>query len=1170
MFSHLQLCVRKGQVPRTNAELGRLLSLVCKEPAEFGPLMMSLPPPSLPDLPSGQTAAPEGRLHALLTPRDWLGLTLLAESLKQVSDGMRSLQDTAKDDPLHDLLPAIELDSRGIAPLPLAWTALHAPEYTPDVFAAAAVSGRLPWMLALFLGVKLQAGVKVPCVALPLLRCVTSAVTTPGSHLATPGNLAMLVCSVADTVQQLYCPAAANHAAAQAGLPKENLTSDFVPKELMQPLVFLLGKWAPALAVWVLKQAAAAPKAAARAHQQGSYRAHVPEARQGPAPHWVSASREAWMEAAFPLCLSCMLAMLNTARQHQLLRPHHVTNTTHSLMQLLCLAAPLLASTDSPAQLQALLSEPAADGPLLLPGVPACAREALLAHQVTPFEKDLRELLHDEDINVDEAAYGLGVSALDEEPAAGSTGAAQPSPAELARKAFAEISQPFKAPGQQAEAPGTGDDSASGSSSGEDDESVSGSDSAGEGEDDGAAPPAASTAPAADGEEDSMEEGEVEEHGSVPGPAAEIESEEEGEVVQAPSKRPRIDGGERHRCGMADVYAHEEAGEQRALVQRSYRALKAWFRGNDALKEKYGSLPTFWQEFIGWEHERRVWKRFLASQDGVELPDSDDEGSTPAAATSGPAVEDSTAGQAIDEPREDGQAEATAQEAPAVAESQARKPRKRSRFGPANTNVGGGDAGAASAGATAGSDGVAAASKSETLTSSTPEAAAAPPAAKKRRRRFASKDAVDETLDKLVAFAQSARFRALASSGPGGVITITEEADAICGDGGLKEFLSKEAARKSKHPAVQHLRALMPAGAPAGEAAAEAGKAAARKLQIQRELAELNEALTDIPATIKRMRAGRRTNTLEQRLEAEVNEKKAALMEELLDVDPAMARMKAAGLIAGPAKKEKPSRKLYIPLDEHPDYNFMGVLIGARGANQRRIETETGCRVSVRGQGTARPGKMVDMDSINEPMHVWIQGDTEEAVEAAAAKVSELLIPRYDEEWKEEQMKQVAIINGTYKKTSIVAVELPKMNYSMASELDKILDTVGEGAAKQEARLKYGKQVAGLDALPDEEEDGDGDDEGFKAYMAELGGKGPAPQSQAGPDADVGAAKAAEAPVLTSAPPVSTTPATSTTTSATTVAAAAPAQPIAVPWSMPSLEQQRASRRGPYPTRLRP
>ena len=544
MFSHLQLCVRKGQVPRTNAELGRLLSLVCKEPAEFGPLMMSLPPPSLPGLPSGQTAAPEGRLHALLTPRDWLGLTLLAESLKQVSDGMRSLQDTAKDDPLHDLLPAIELDSRGIAPLPLAWTALHAPEYTPDVFAAAAVSGRLPWMLALFLGVKLQAGVKVPCVALPLLRCVTSAVTTPGSHLATPGNLAMLVCSVADTVQQLYCPAAANHAAAQAGLPKENLTSDFVPKELMQPLVFLLGKWAPALAVWVLKQAAAAPKAAARAHQQGSYRAHVPEARQGPAPHWVSASREAWMEAAFPLCLSCMLAMLNTARQHQLLRPHHVTNTTHSLMQLLCLAAPLLTSTDSPAQLQALLSEPAADGPLLLPGVPAYAREALLAHQVTPFEKDLRELLHDEDINVDEAAYGLGVSALDEEPAAGSTGAAQPSPAELARKAFAEISQPFKAPGQQAEVPGTGDDSASGSSSGEDDESVSGSDSVGEGEDDGAAPPAASTAPAADGEEDSMEEGEVEEHGSVPGPAAEIESEEEGEVVQAPSKRPRIDGGE--------------------------------------------------------------------------------------------------------------------------------------------------------------------------------------------------------------------------------------------------------------------------------------------------------------------------------------------------------------------------------------------------------------------------------------------------------------------------------------------------------------------------------------------------------------------------------------------------------------------------------------------------
>jgi len=41
--------------------------------------------------------------------------------------------------------------------------------------------------------------------------------------------------------------------------------------------------------------------------------------------------------------------------------------------------------------------------------------------------------------------------------------------------------------------------------------------------------------------------------------------------------------------------------------------------------------------------------------------------------------------------------------------------------------------------------------------------------------------------------------------------------------------------------------------------------------------------------------------------------------------------------------------KVYIPVEEHPDYNFMGAIIGPRGMNQKRLEQETGCRISVRG-----------------------------------------------------------------------------------------------------------------------------------------------------------------------------------------------------------------------------
>lgn len=43
-------------------------------------------------------------------------------------------------------------------------------------------------------------------------------------------------------------------------------------------------------------------------------------------------------------------------------------------------------------------------------------------------------------------------------------------------------------------------------------------------------------------------------------------------------------------------------------------------------------------------------------------------------------------------------------------------------------------------------------------------------------------------------------------------------------------------------------------------------------------------------------------------------------------------------------------KKLYIPIRDFPNYNFIGLIIGPRGNTQKRLERETHCKISIRGK----------------------------------------------------------------------------------------------------------------------------------------------------------------------------------------------------------------------------
>ncbi len=154
---------------------------------------------------------------------------------------------------------------------------------------------------------------------------------------------------------------------------------------------------------------------------------------------------------------------------------------------------------------------------------------------------------------------------------------------------------------------------------------------------------------------------------------------------------------------------------------------------------------------------------------------------------------------------------------------------------------------------------------------------------------------------------------------------------------------------------------------------------------------------------------GKRVNTREKRFKDKLIKERNLLVEEAQKYDPTFT-------VAG-YKKEKPFLKIPVPVDEYPGYNFSGIIIGPRGNTQKRLEQETKCKISVRGKdpfkdtgGTKRKPQADD----NEPMHVFVQGETMEDVEKAAEKIKELLVPLSEDknEHKARQLRELAALNG--------------------------------------------------------------------------------------------------------------------------------------------------------------
>ncbi|XP_015519785.1 splicing factor 1 isoform X1 [Neodiprion pinetum] len=163
---------------------------------------------------------------------------------------------------------------------------------------------------------------------------------------------------------------------------------------------------------------------------------------------------------------------------------------------------------------------------------------------------------------------------------------------------------------------------------------------------------------------------------------------------------------------------------------------------------------------------------------------------------------------------------------------------------------------------------------------------------------------------------------------------------------------------------------------------------------------------------------GKRLNTREYRTRRKLEEERHNLIQKILKINPEFK----------PPPDYKPPiirvhDKVMIPQEEHPDINFVGLLIGPRGNTLKSMEKETGAKIIIRGKGSVKEGKVGRKDGQplpgeDEPLHAYITANNLDAVKKAVERIHEIIrqgveVPEGQNDLRRNQLRELALLNGT-------------------------------------------------------------------------------------------------------------------------------------------------------------
>ena len=90
----------------------------------------------------------------------------------------------------------------------------------------------------------------------------------------------------------------------------------------------------------------------------------------------------------------------------------------------------------------------------------------------------------------------------------------------------------------------------------------------------------------------------------------------------------------------------------------------------------------------------------------------------------------------------------------------------------------------------------------------------------------------------------------------------------------------------------------------------------------------------------------------------------------------------------------KPQDKVYIPVKEFPEINFFGLLVGPRGNSLKKMERDSGAKISIRGKGSVKEGKGKPdqfADDAEEDLHCLVMAESEEKVALCVKLINKVI-----------------------------------------------------------------------------------------------------------------------------------------------------------------------------------
>ena len=114
----------------------------------------------------------------------------------------------------------------------------------------------------------------------------------------------------------------------------------------------------------------------------------------------------------------------------------------------------------------------------------------------------------------------------------------------------------------------------------------------------------------------------------------------------------------------------------------------------------------------------------------------------------------------------------------------------------------------------------------------------------------------------------------------------------------------------------------------------------------------------------------------------------------------------------------RPTEKVYLPIKDFPQINFFGLLVGPRGNTLKKMERESGAKISIRGKGSVKEGKGKGGDEDEEEMHCVVTADDDAAIKRCVKLINKVIetaasTPEGENDHKRNQLRELAALNGT-------------------------------------------------------------------------------------------------------------------------------------------------------------